>query len=493
MKKFPAFIALLCILVYVAALLYGAYRVYTNIETQKQRAIAELDGIQRQITQSGSSFFTESFREDIKKRLAGCDTLQGIIVTGSQGSIPFEKEAGSVIRHDPAPGFIPRFGYKSLPAREADIPNIRNVYIHSFYNALDYGDLVSALRLILVGILGALLVSFLTMMITLLRSRSGRVASTQFAGASSDSGQMGYGDTFSEYSGNSDAAPDTGSAFSDVFDETDGQSGGGFSADDDFTGVGDFSDSGDFSTPVEEGPGLDAGGDDFELPDFDDFSGMDAAVSGDDDFHLDDFLDEEDLSLPTAASATASVSAATSAAPSTSSQAPNGLYSPRSNLGWEAYTVDRLASELHRCASSEQDLVVLLMECGDGINCDARLYKKIADEAVEIFNLHDLTFEHGNTGITVIIPNAGLEQGIAKAESFHSRLINSHYESFHSNTDFLIGISSRSGRLIEADRLLLEAKTALEKAKIDAGSPIVAFKSDPEKYREFVRKSALQD
>jgi hypothetical protein len=133
------------------------------------------------------------------------------------------------------------------------------------------------------------------------------------------------------------------------------------------------------------------------------------------------------------------------------------------------------------------------MDCGDGVNCDAELYKKIADETVELFNLRDLTFECGNRGITVIIPNAGLEEGINKAEAFHSRLLHSHSDSFHSKTDFLTGISSRSGRLIEADRLLLEAKKALEKAKVDAGSPIVAFKSDPEKYREFVKKGAAKE
>jgi hypothetical protein len=56
-----------------------------------------------------------------------------------------------------------------------------------------------------------------------------------------------------------------------------------------------------------------------------------------------------------------------------------------------------------------------------------------------------------------------------------------------SKTDLRAGLSSRSGRLIDADRLFFEAASALEKAK--DGQPIVAFKSNPEKYRDFVRKS----
>ena len=458
-NKLPAFIALFCILVYAGSLLYGAYHVYSSIVNQKGLAVRELDGIQNQITRNSSGFFTEAFRDEIRKKLTDCNALQGIIITGSQGSLFFEKEAGAVINKTP-PGFIPRFGYYQLQSGEIDIPGIRNVRIHSAYNAINYESLVLVLRQMLIGILGALVISFLTMMVSMLRSRSAGNDASSFA--QDNYAEDNYLDDINE-----DVNPDfSGSDFGQD-DSTD--------IDDDY--------SNDFSVPEpEQAPASDTIDDVFDIPDFDDFSTPDASDSGDD-FHLDDFLDESDLSLP-------EPSAAPEAEPPP--RVPNGLYSPRSNIGWEAYTHDRLASELHRSASSEQDLVVLLMECADGVNCDARLYKKIADEAVEVFNLHDLTCEYGNSGITVIIPNANLEEGITKAESFHARLFNSCFDSFHSKRDFLTGISSRSGRLIEADRILLEAEKALERAKVDAGSPIVAFKSDPEKYREYVKKNTTQ-
>jgi hypothetical protein len=233
-------------------------------------------------------------------------------------------------------------------------------------------------------------------------------------------------------------------------------------------------------------------------PDFDDFDDFDNQNSSPpsakdelDDFQLDDFLDENELNLPEPESG--SESAASSVPPASGTPAadsgPKGLYSPRSNIGWEAYTQERLASELHRCAASEQDLVVLLLECGEGVNCDGRTFKKLADEAVQFFNLQDLSFENGDRGITVIIPNADLDHGILKAEEFHSRILKTCPQTFHAKNDFLVGISSRAGRLIEADRLILEASKALSKAKLEQGSPIVAFRSDPEKYRDFVRKA----
>jgi len=504
-NKIPAFIALFCILIYAGSLVYGAYRVYRSVVSQRELAVRELEGIQSRITQSGSGFFTDAFRDDIHKQLGECNALQGIIVTGSQGNLDFEKKPGAVIRRDPNPSFIPRFGHYSLQPRQVDISGFRNVNIHSTYNAINFTYLVHVLRQTLIAILGALILSFLTMMITILRSRSKIYAGTSFTedGESAETGSMDYSPE-SDFSESTDFLSDTDSSsqddsfaesdfsYSDPFDEQESDTSGEFTE--------DYPD--DFSMPEAEQTTTESSGDlddDFDIPDFDDFSGSEPAPSGDDDFHLDDFLDEEDLSLPVpsaeAEEDTDDFSPDSESTEESSSvpPSPNGLYSPRSNLGWEAYTQDRLASELHRCASSEQDLVVLLMECADGVNCDAKLYKKIADEAIELFNLQDLTFEYGNSGITVIIPNAGLEQGISKAESFHARLFNTCFDSLHSKNDFLTGISSRSGRLIEADRLLLEAKKALEKAKVDPGSPIVAFKSDPEKYREYVKKSALGD
>ncbi|MDR2028069.1 MAG: hypothetical protein LBP93_00880 [Treponema sp.] len=163
---------------------------------------------------------------------------------------------------------------------------------------------------------------------------------------------------------------------------------------------------------------------------------------------------------------------------------PQGLYAPHSNIGWEAYTKDRLAAELHRCAAGEQDLVLIIIEItGPG---EDELYYQVADAAVKFFTLQDLMFERGSRGISVIIPNMDLDRGFSKAEQFRSRIIGSFPGIFPEKNDLSIGISSRSGRLIDADRLLLEASQALKKAREDPASSIVAFKSDPEKYRAFI-------
>ncbi|MCL2185593.1 MAG: hypothetical protein FWB86_07055 [Treponema sp.] len=163
---------------------------------------------------------------------------------------------------------------------------------------------------------------------------------------------------------------------------------------------------------------------------------------------------------------------------------PKGLYSPRSNIGWEDYLNDRLDAELHRCASTEKDLAFVLIEFTDLTN-DA-MFKQSTEDAVPSFTSRDLLFEYGRWGIAAIIPGTSLENAISKAEKFYQLIMDKFPRGHDAPATIFIGITSRSGRLLGAERLLLEAREALKKAKADPKSPIIAFKSDPEKYREFI-------
>ena len=174
-----------------------------------------------------------------------------------------------------------------------------------------------------------------------------------------------------------------------------------------------------------------------------------------------------------------------------------GLYNPRGNIGWDSYTNDRLAAELHRCSSFEQDLVFLAMELTGREKVSDSIYSQFADEAVRLFSQRDLIFGKGDNGIAIIMPNANLDEGVSKSERFHSLIISKLQKLSGSQggvpeIELNIGLSSRSGRLIEADRLILEANSALEKAIADPVTHIVAFKSDPEKYREFIKGNKNQ-
>ena len=52
-----------------------------------------------------------------------------------------------------------------------------------------------------------------------------------------------------------------------------------------------------------------------------------------------------------------------------------------------------------------------------------------------------------------------------------------------------IGLSSKTIRMVSADRILKEADAAVEHAQEDAECPIIAFRANAEKYMEFVEKN----
>jgi len=167
-----------------------------------------------------------------------------------------------------------------------------------------------------------------------------------------------------------------------------------------------------------------------------------------------------------------------------STSGPKGLYSSRSGIGWEEYLNDRLDSELHRCSSSEKDLALLIMDFTD--MGEERVFRQAAEEAVTFFTSRDLLFEYGECGITAILPDTGFEAAVAMSEKFYKRITERFPKSYSEAYGLCIGLSTRSGRLCNANRLILEALEALKKAKNDPKTSIIAFKSDPDKYRAFI-------
>jgi len=166
---------------------------------------------------------------------------------------------------------------------------------------------------------------------------------------------------------------------------------------------------------------------------------------------------------------------------------PEGLFSPASGLGWESYMQERLDAEISRSASFEQDLSLLVLSY-DGLSTHDTNYPAIGAAIKEFFNFRDLSFERGDDGFSVILPNIDSSHALRMAEEFYRKL------AFIADGDvaeldllpLFMGISSRSGRLVGADRMVEEAAAALEKARYEKDTRIIAFRPDPDKYRRFL-------
>ncbi len=163
---------------------------------------------------------------------------------------------------------------------------------------------------------------------------------------------------------------------------------------------------------------------------------------------------------------------------------PTGLFSPATGVGWESYMETRLDSELVRAASSEQDLALVLLRM-PGLENNSLMMKRIAAVLLDFFKFRDFVFEYKKDGFAGILLNINLDQAMVLSETMHSQL-KELLESENIREKLAIGISTRSLRLLPGSRLITEANQALEKAFGETGLPIVAFRVNPDKYRQFV-------
>ena len=88
--------------------------------------------------------------------------------------------------------------------------------------------------------------------------------------------------------------------------------------------------------------------------------------------------------------------------------------------------------------------------------------------------------------MTVILPDMDINNGIKRIKGLRGRIPTTFTQRL------AVGLSSRLGRFVKADRILLEAAEASAKSKGDPENRIVAFKSDLEKYRAFIEKKSVQ-
>ncbi|MDR1363878.1 MAG: hypothetical protein LBJ35_07530, partial [Spirochaetaceae bacterium] len=145
--------------------------------------------------------------------------------------------------------------------------------------------------------------------------------------------------------------------------------------------------------------------------------------------------------------------------------------------------VDALKQELRKAEASGADLTLLCIEW-----TAAGLQEEIfVKQTSAFFKNGSRVFERdGQGGVYVIVPGAGLDEIFAEAKEFHRRARELTPQNVY--VELLMGISARSGRNVSAANLLNEAERAMDKARSNSALPIVAFKADPQKYKEFARR-----
>lgn len=164
---------------------------------------------------------------------------------------------------------------------------------------------------------------------------------------------------------------------------------------------------------------------------------------------------------------------------------PEGLFSPETGLGWEQYLKPRLENELNRAISSEVDLALFLIKI-PCIEKSSAIFKEICEYLTVQFQFKDLLFEYKEDSIAAIKINTDVDEALTFAEKLQAD-INEILKDFASKC--YIGISTRTVRMMSAERLLKESDEALIHAQEDDDCQIIAFRADALKYRQFMENN----
>jgi GGDEF domain-containing protein len=435
-------IAALCVMFYLGGLGYGVLNIYNSIMERRTLADREIDKLADLVSSVGTlGFMDEPFILAVQDSIDRSQTILGAVITSSRGEFAFERERGTVISWvNDSPRFQPRFAVtnppKYLPLR---IEGQRNVNLQAVAGYLDYDFCIGILKRTLLVILFSLSLAFFTLLMDalLVKNRVAPQAKTEASPPKPKKNAAPVPAARAEEA--EEQEPET--------EDSDGQI------------PDDRMPSGDAPDNVPD----DGLNDDEEIPDF----------------NFDPEEEEASEELP---------GTGTPAEEALADGTPRGLFSPR-GLGWETYTRDRLDSELRRCASTEQDLALIIIDVTNPKKLGADEFKLFCQDAAQYFEHRDLIFEYGDQGISVICPGLSLDRAFAKSEEFNNRVIGKLARPAGSKIDLRFGISSRSGRLIDAGQISREAGEALKRAAGDMESHIVAFKSDPEKYRQYLSRN----
>ena len=162
---------------------------------------------------------------------------------------------------------------------------------------------------------------------------------------------------------------------------------------------------------------------------------------------------------------------------------PLGLFNPVTGLGWESYLDTRLENEINRAISSEIDISVFIINIPN-LERESEESKKVSEYLSLQFQFKDLLFEYKNDCIVAIKISMNLDEALNFADKIHADI-----SQILEQKQCYIGISTRSIRIVSGERLFNEALAAVEHAKNEEDSPIIAFRVDVEKYRQFLEQN----
>ena len=160
-------------------------------------------------------------------------------------------------------------------------------------------------------------------------------------------------------------------------------------------------------------------------------------------------------------------------------------YSSVSGFMREPLLEHKLDIILNEAAASQDDVTLAIIQVAN-LEYNSETARSVYTILEHYFEHKENIFEYGEDCFAGIFIGKDTDESLAIAEQIYSDITAVINAAPEDNLYVLAGLSSRALRLIPSRRLVLEATEALRHAEKDPDSPIIAFRVDPEKYRQYI-------
>lgn len=176
--------------------------------------------------------------------------------------------------------------------------------------------------------------------------------------------------------------------------------------------------------------------------------------------------------------------------PAADSNEVQNIYSPMTSFRWESKFEERLTTLVKNAEGDQMELSLFLVRV-PFINWNNTHINALKALVRETFHNDENIFSYKEDGFAAIMPEMNIDQSIALANKLHVAMT-SILAKAGMDLSSGIGISSVSSRIVSSERFIKEADQALLHALGDKTSPVVAFRVNAQKYREYILKNKLK-
>lgn len=162
----------------------------------------------------------------------------------------------------------------------------------------------------------------------------------------------------------------------------------------------------------------------------------------------------------------------------------NSTISPVTGLQTYTQFEQELAENLVKCSENSSDCAITFIRI-ENLDRGTSLAKAVVSIINQDIEKDSRIFEYLADGYAIIQPSSDLNKSVDQFDKLYDK-ITGYLKLNNAVNKVIIGISSVCGRNVSSERIIEEASQALEHADKDPDSPIIAFKANPEKFKEYM-------